>query len=255
MKICRDDLRYTDDVIATLQSDNPRWYIAKALNIPIEDVEYHYEEVRGIKHSGSVLVIEEEYNHKGFPLNPKWYETRTRREIAEILNKTIHTVNQHVWRFKITCKRGSKCKTVWPTNPEWYRARTTSMIAEELHVTFRAVRDHMAKHGYKPRRVRERFVWPKDAAWYASRTIKEISKELGILESTVRGHIITYQLKVRPSDAVRRMNWPKDASWYASRTIKEMSAELNISVSTVRTYVHRWKIAYRLVRTKRETKI
>jgi DNA-binding CsgD family transcriptional regulator len=127
------------------------------------------------------------------------------------------------------------------------------MIAEELHVTFRAARDHMAKHGYKPRRVRERFVWPKDAAWYASRTTKEICKELGICENTVRNHILTRKYKVRPSDAVRRVNWPKDAAWYASRTIKEMSAELNISVSTVRTYVHRWKIPYKLVRNKRLT--
>jgi len=36
MKICRDDLRYTDDVIATLQSVHPTSYIAKALNISEE---------------------------------------------------------------------------------------------------------------------------------------------------------------------------------------------------------------------------
>lgn len=47
--VARDDLRYTDEVIATLHSNEPIWYIAKVLNISREDVLYHFKETINIK--------------------------------------------------------------------------------------------------------------------------------------------------------------------------------------------------------------
>jgi hypothetical protein len=110
MKISRDDLRYTDDVIATLQSDNPRWYIAKALNIPQKDVKYHYKEVRGMKHSGTLITPYNASPSARYPTDASWYLQRTRRQIAEELGKNYEAVKQYIRLNKLIAKdeRGRK---------------------------------------------------------------------------------------------------------------------------------------------------
>jgi len=250
MKICRDDLRYTDDVIATLQSDNPRWYIAKALNIPIEDVEYHYEEVRGMKHSGAVMTINNMFDDDGWPTAPEWYAERTRRQIAQELGKSKDRVIRYVRKNELTVKREPTRKRInWPTKPEWYASRTCSMISEELRVTVRAVRDHMLRNGFKSRRQREWVTWPTSPEWYAKRTKKQIADELNIRVHSVYMHITRNGYTVRKPENIRRITWPTDPQWYAVRTIKEIAEELAVTLGTARSRLYRKDYPYKIVRS------
>jgi len=95
--IHRDELKYTDDVIATLQSGNPLWYIANALNIDVKDVQYHYGEVFDLNHNGKVLPLryapeppnvqtrtggpKRQYRRSQiYPRDPQYYAERTAGE-------------------------------------------------------------------------------------------------------------------------------------------------------------------------------
>lgn len=247
MKICRDDLRYTDDVIATLQSDNPRWYIAKALNIPVEDVVFHYEEVRGCSHNGSVLCIVVPNAELEWPDDPFWYSKRTRSEIAQQLGKTKKEVALYVRNHAYTVKRerSGPRGPVWPTNPKWYKERSNSLIAETLGVSLRAVRDHMVKNGYVSKRIQERHVWPKDPQWYAERTLKEIADELKIFPKTVYHHLREKRYQHKPAEMTNRIKWPKDVAWYANKTMPEMAAEMCESLNAVRAHVWRKKLPFK----------
>jgi DNA-binding CsgD family transcriptional regulator len=248
MKICRDDLRYTDDVIATLQSDNPRWYIALALNIPIDDVEYHYEEIRGCTHNGTSLSIAH-IDFQDWPADEEWYAKRTRAEIAEQLGKTkkevIVYIRNHAYTVK-KAKTGPKHKP-WPTNEKWYKERTNSMIAEELGYSLRAVRDHMVKMGYKSRRIQERYVWPKDPQWYAERSIKDICIELNIFKKTVYHHLRDKGYAYKPTEISNRITWPSASAWYAERTQYEIAEQLGVKINAVRAHIHRNKLPFKRV--------
>jgi DNA-binding CsgD family transcriptional regulator len=245
--IHRDDLRYTDDVIATLQSDNPRWYIAKALSIAIEDVEYHYEEVRGVKHNGSALCIVYLEAESEWPEDPSWYVARSRKEIAAELGKTTKQVNTYIRNHAYTVKRDrmGPRPNKWPDNPLWYKTRSTSLIAETLGYSLRAVNDHMVKMGYVSRRIQERHVWPKDPQWYAERTAKQMAEELKIYISTVYEHLKRKRYAYKPTEYLHRIDWPKDTAWYADKTIREIAAELSESLNAVRAHVYRNKLPFK----------
>jgi len=119
MKICRDDLRYTDDVIATLQSVHPTSYIAKALNISEEDVLYHCIETHGMSHNGTVLPITEEY-FDGYPQ----------------------------FSYSRNCK-----SNVLPLDAEYYASHTVKQICDEFNLSDSTVRNFVLKFGYKTRRA------------------------------------------------------------------------------------------------------
>lgn len=205
-KICRDDLRYTDDVIATLQSNLPYATIAMLLNIPRHDVAYHVDEVYGMTHAGRVLDWKTasvkrstqavanrkrraEHNHK-YPTDPAWYAARTCAEIARELHCPYSTVNTHMRRYGLTYKRAQRPVrgTQYPIDPAWFAARSIRQIAHELGKRANAVHSYMVRRnirwlGYKPC-----VGFPTDPTWFATRTAAQAAEELGCDPQQFRAH-------------------------------------------------------------------
>lgn len=93
--IHRDDLAYTDDVIATLQSMMSPQEIASALNIPVDDVAYHVEEVAGIKHRGTVIRPAIKRPVSVYPTDRSWWSSRTLQQVAEELARSPSEIRTH----------------------------------------------------------------------------------------------------------------------------------------------------------------
>jgi len=217
--IHRDDLRYTDDVIATLQSNNPLWYIANALNIDIADVKYHYAEVMTMSHNGKVLPLRtDDSNINSFlvyrwgyttkraimgtryrtdwPTDPQWYAERTALEIAKQFGLAVTTVFHHVQRNRLKLLRSYRFVD-WPTDPQFYAERTTIEIAKILNSQIDTVRAHCKKNGYTFKQFRKNIKWPEDPQWYAERTRQEIADELDITYNAVSRHVWTFRIKCK----------------------------------------------------------
>ena len=259
MKICRDDLRYTDDVIATLQSDNPTWYIAKAINIPEDDVLYHYEETFGMSHNGTVLSITEEEQEDAFdceelhagrkcksnvlPLDADYYASHTVKQICHEFNLSDSTVRNFVLKFGFKTRRAIRPSTYynrWPSDPAWYAEKTTREIADTLHVDTNTVKKYCHKHGFARKRIYTHIKWPTDASYYAAKTTAQIAIDLGASSDSVRDHCRRHGYTRMP---YRKENgWPNNPEWFASRTRKQISAELGIAYHTVRMRIWRMNI-------------
>lgn len=259
MKICRDDLRYTDDVIATLQSNNPIWYIAKALNIPDEDVLYHYEETLGMAHNGTVLPItvqeeEDEFDCEELrnvrkcksyvlPLDADYYASHTVKQICNEYNLSESTVRNFVRKFVYKTKRAIPPSTYnnrWPTDPAWYAEKTTKEIADALHVTNSTVKSHCRKHGLTWKRSHKYVNWPADASYYAAKTTAQIAIDLDTSLDAVRDYCRRHGYSHIPFR--KEMGWPADPAWFASRTPKQISEELGIAYHTVYIRIKRMNI-------------
>jgi DNA-binding CsgD family transcriptional regulator len=254
--ICRDDLRYTDDVIATLRSANTTWYIAKALNIPEEDVLYHMQETFGMSHNGTVIrITETEFfgyaqlrdrrNCKSnvLPLNHDYYESRTVKQICNEYNLSDSTVRNFVRQYGFKTKRAIRPSTYynrWPSDAAWYAEKTTKEIADALHVTNSTVKMHCRKHGLKWKRIYTHIKWPADASYYAAKTTAQIAKDLGTSLDSVRYHCKRHGYTHIPYR--KEMGWPSDPEWFATRTRKQISAELGIVYNTVRMRIWRMNI-------------
>ena len=245
--ICKDDLRYTDDVIATLQSDNPSWYIARALNIHINDVLYHYEEVRDMTHHGAIMVIEIE-EVDTYPKDLSWYSSRSVKSIAQELAKPWREVKEHCVEHGIVTKgRGRPRVTAdFPTSPRWYLQRTSQQAADELQISVKVLRRHVRENNYKVRVVRKH-KWPRDVRWYEERTTAEIMEALNIPQNTVYDYVLTHGIKTKYDGY--RITWPTEPEWFASRTVRQIADDLDINITSARTYIWRHKLAYRKVRS------
>lgn len=267
--IHRDDLRYTDDVIATLQSGNPLWYIANALDISVEDVHYHYGEVFDLNHNGTVLPLREipepahiydQYDGiirtyrttQIYPQQPEYYAERTATQVAEEIGKTVDSVRTFCARHGFTLKRaimGTRKRTDWPTNPAWYAQRTIIEAAEELKLAPTTVRKYAQEHNFKMRQNYRFIDWPTNRAWFEDRTAVQVAKELITNEDTVRAHCRKHGIKLRSGRAV--VAWPKDATWYAERTLKQIAFELDVKYCTVAQHIHMNKIRYKPIKKSR----
>ena len=258
--IHRDDLKYTDDVIATLQSDNPLWYIANALNIDVKDVQFHYGEVFDLNHNGRVLPLryapepahletrtggpKRAYKRTQiYPRDPLYWEERTVTEIANELGQTVQAVRNFAYRCGFKTKRaiiGMRSCSDWPTNPAWYALRTVEEAAVELGLAKSTVHHHVRKHKFKLRRLDRYVDWPSEREWFEVRTTVEIANLLGTSVYAVQQHCKKRKIKTTPHRG--RTKWPTDASWYAERTRKEIAKELNVGYTTVSQYVWRFAI-------------
>jgi len=188
-KICRDDLRYTDDVIATLQSSLPYATIATLLNIPRQDVAYHVDEVYGMTHAGTVMDWHSEATRSGrgaprkhkYPTNPAWYAARTVAEIAHELKCPYSTINTHIRRHGFDCKRAPRPVrgTQYPTDPAWYAARTCAEIVRELNKSRWAVCRYMIRRGIRWLDYKPLTRFPDDPAWFSTRTAAQAAAETG----------------------------------------------------------------------------
>jgi hypothetical protein len=251
MKICRDDLRYTDDVIATLHSNNPTWYIAKALNISVDDVMFHYEETLGLAHNGTVLPITEETKH-GYaktamlPRYAEYYETRTATQIANELNIDVVMVRNFVKRYGYKTKRAIQSPSYrnrWPSDPAWYAERTSQEIADALHVALGTVTHYARRHGFTWKRSHKYVNWPVDASYYASKKTDQIATDLNTSMEAVRYHCKKHGLAHIPFR--KAIGWPADHKWYALRTRQQIADELGIAYNTARLHIWRMGITCR----------
>ena len=255
--IHRDDLRYTDDVIATLQSNNPLWYIANALNIDVNDVRYHYAEVMTMSHKGKVLPLRvDDSNITSFrrpqrpysksammPHDPQYYKERTATQIAEELGKPVQTVKNFCYRWGYTTKRaimGTRYRTDWPTDPQWYAERTALEIAKHFGLAVTTVFHHVQRNRLKLLRSYRSVDWPTDPQFYAERTTIEIAKILNSNSDTVRAHCKKngYAFK----QFRKNIPWPEDPQWYAERTRQEIADELNVTYTAVARRVWTYRI-------------
>lgn len=148
--ICRDDLRYTDDVLAVIHSGLSIAEIATLLNISREDVLYHYLETQGIRRRVAPATTWRDLRPSRWPRDPEWYRQRTAAEIAEAVGVARQTVYLYVRRRGLTYKHARRkprppC-TLWPTDRAWYAARTAKTIATELGVTVHTVYRYTARH-------------------------------------------------------------------------------------------------------------
>ena len=255
--IHRDDLRYTDDVIATLQSSNPLWYIANALNIDIADVKYHYAEVMTMSHNGKVLPLRNDDTRltsfrrpqrpytksEMMPRDPQWYKERTVTEIANEVGQELTFVKSFVYRWGYKTKRaimGTRKRTEWPTDPAYYAARTSHEIAHDLGLSVTTVQHHTRKHGIVLHRAYRFVDWPSDPQFYAERTSVEIAKILNTNNDTIQAHCKKHGLTIKPYR--KSISWPKDPQWFAERTRQEIADELDVTYSAVSRHVWTYRI-------------
>jgi len=188
-KICRDDLRYTDDVIATLQSSLPYATIATLLNIPRHDVAYHVDEVYGMTHAGTVITRKPAPNKSRrratrnhvYPTDPAWYAARTVAEIAHELKCPYSTINTHIRRhgFDCRCAQRPVRGTQYPTDPAWFAARSITEIARELGKSYGTVHSYMLGRGIRWKGYKPVVKFPNDPAWFATRTAEQAAAETG----------------------------------------------------------------------------
>lgn len=240
--ICRDDLRYTDDVIATLQSGLPYYDIARALRIVVGDVPYHIAEVEGMAHTGAVVVVDgdlaqylsshtvREVVHelgissalayslakrhgvrmktqstKKYPDDPEWYRTRTIAEIAQAIGVKLTTARSFVRYRKLPYKRATRDGMRYPTDPAWYAARTVRQIAREMRTTQDAVRTHVYLYGYEYVRLNRRAAdYPTDPAWWSTRTALEAAREVGRSTYSAQAYAMRHGYTLKPSRRKRR---------------------------------------------------
>ena len=258
--IHRDELKYTDDVIATLQSDNPLWYIANALNIDVKDVQFHYGEVFDLNHNGRVLPLRyaPEPAHletrtggpkraykstQIYPRDPLYWEERTATEIANELGQTVRAVKNFAYRWGFTMKRaimGIRERADWPTNPAWYTMRTVEEAAVELGLAKSTVHHHVRKHKFKLRRPDRYIDWPSEREWFEARTTVQIATLFNTSVYAVQQHCKKRKIKTMPHRV--RPDWPTDASWYAERTRTEIATELDLGYTTVSQHIWRFAI-------------
>lgn len=224
-RICRDDLRYTDDVIATLQADLPVAYVADILNIPMKDVPYHRDEVHGVSHNGRVLDIPTEDKPKTPTVKQKvkagslidsmdrnWLLEHTYQEIAAQLELSTLAVIQHCWRYKIITASSkpqspSYVDTVMRQKPEWLAVRSYRQISDELGIPYASVMDICSRHALETlsrrapryrhesrvdrspvskRHATTAVILSQSAEWLAVRSYQQISDELGVPYDHVR---------------------------------------------------------------------
>jgi len=258
--IHRDELKYTDDVIATLQSGNPLWYIANALNIDVKDVQYHYGEVFDLNHNGKVLPLryapeppnvqtrtggpKRQYKRSQiYPRDPQYYAERTATQIADELGLNLQAVKNYTYRWGLKTKRaimGMRKRTEWPNNPAWYAIRTAAEIANELKLQETTVRKHLYKHKITVRKSYRFVEWPADPQWFAERTSTQIASILKTNGEAVRRHCRVNGLTMKPHRST--IDWPKDPAWFAERTRQEIADALDVKYCAVAQHVWQYDI-------------
>ena len=189
------NLRYTDDVIATLQSGWNALDICSALNISIRDAAYHIRETRGMTHKGTPIMPRKNAPLSLYPTDPAWYAARTAKEASAELRVCMTKA------YELAKNAGAKYRIFrkYPTDPKWYASRTVAQIAKELGMKQNTVRAYISQYQYPYKRVNiPRFQWPCDPEWYASRTVWDVAKELQKSPETVKLAVRRLNVKLKP---------------------------------------------------------
>lgn len=157
------EIRYTEAIIATLQSSLEDWYVGMLLDIPEKQVVFHRREVVGLKTTAQPLSI----------------DTLT------------HEQRAHGERRKREEARRRAVEYDYPTDREWYRKRTLLAIANDLYITpYEALR-HVTRFQYPYIQAKffTKFQYPDDPEWYRTRTLDEMMHELRIPRQTMIAHL------------------------------------------------------------------
>lgn len=220
----RDDVRYTDEVIATLRSGLHRTDIAERLRIPVADVVFHYQETQGIKIPANTAVV---------PAVVPDFETKNKRNPA------------------------AQC-AFFPNDRSWYATRTVQQIASELGTQLRVVQRYVARHGiaviptpeYSSMLAMIAATLPVNPAWYASRAIADIAEQYGLPYRDVQKWVQMrgFATKGMPAPVLRR-NMPSDPEWYRVRTLRQIAAATGAAERYARLWCTVWGYSY--IRTYR----
>lgn len=225
----RDDLRYTDQVIATLQhSAYEAWFKAVLLNVPEDDIPYHMREIEGLRANGAEplgiadirdyrrMAARAEKPKEPAPKaqapkhalyvtgrvwskNPAYYETRNIMQICADMACSRDAAYKHLKRHgykyqKLVTVHRDKRKIDYPTDPQWYATRTLSQAATDLRIDKKRLHSYIHRHGYtfKPRPKRQRLdeAYDSNPEVYKHKTITQLEKILGYSGSAIR-HFLT----------------------------------------------------------------
>jgi hypothetical protein len=261
-RIERDDLAYTDDVIATLQSELDAREIADALNISDTDVLYHVQEVRLMRHRGRVLRPQASMDslgraYLGTPPKDDYVSDAPdsmRDEVEQPIQITV-TVD---WAEALRRRQAAEASESQTRISEALRRRRA---AEDAEYQARMAAGEAKSLQKKPRKKREPKMrdvdgsemvvtpymrkvmqrMPRDTEWYAARAAHTAARELGVSrETAVRcAWALGYQY------GRYYAMYPIDPEWWACRTIRQAAADLQASYASVCAHVRNHRLLVR----------
>lgn len=223
----RDDLRYTDVVIATLQCEAYEpWLKAALLHVPDSDIAYHMQEVDGISSNGAQALTLSEMRD---------YQRISARLLAA---QAAAEAKRERTAFVPMPDKPLLPNTHKAYTPFVYKTHSYTLAPKSKHVE------------EKTNRVYNRRVipWSTDREYYKQRTVPQIAVEMGVsMDYTytyLRRNGFTYkpQINIRNGNGrgidtgkslVRIPKYPVDAEWYSSKTCQEAAATLGVSYSTM----------------------
>lgn len=235
----RDDLRYTDQVIATLQhSGYEAWFKAVLLNVPEDDIPYHMREIEGLRANGAEpLGIADIRDYRRMAARAE-----RPKEPAPKAQGNIHALY-------VTGR-------VWSKNPAYYSSRNIMQICADMACSREAAYKHMKRYGYTFKKLvtanvdAKKIEFPTDPQWYAQRTIAQAAKFLGVDVRRVYSHVRRRGYTFQPNPKRLQLDQAYDANpeLYKHKTIAQLEKLLGYSKSAIRHFLTTRGIPFRMVR-------
>lgn len=235
----REDLRYTDQVIATLQYDGYEpWFKAVLLNVPEADIPYHMREIEGLRANGAE------------PLGIN--DIRDYRRIAARAEQPSVPAPKAQGSAHALYVTGR----VWSTNPAYYATRNILQICADMACSRDAAYKHLKRHGYNYQKLitvhrdTRKIDYPTDPQWYATRTLAQAAADLRIEKKRIHTHIHRhgYTFKKNPKRAQLDTLYDANPEVYRHKTIAQLERLLGYSGSAIRHFLDSRNIPFRKVR-------
>jgi len=238
----RDDLKYTDQVIATLQHNGYEpWFKAVLLNVPEDDIAHHMREIEGLRANGA------------HPLGIN--DIRDYRRMAARAQQTAEPAPKYKGDYKnpnalyVTGR-------VWSKNPAYYSSRNIMQICADMACTREAAYKHMKRYGFTFQKLvtsnvhAKKIEYPTDPQWYAQRTIAQAARALDVDHRRVYSHIRRrgYTFKPNPKRLQLDQVYDQNPELYKHKTIAQLEKLLGYSKSAIRHFLTSRAIPFRMVR-------
>jgi transposase len=234
----RDDLRYTDVVIATLQcQEYEPWLKAALLHVPDSDIAYHMQEVDGLSSNGAQALTLQDIRD--------YQRMSARLFAAQVAAEMEKERNKFVPKPDMPHQPAKKSKSYMTHRP----ASTAKPLAPKTKHDMERTSNVYNNKGR---------VWATDPEYYSSRTVPQIAIEMGVSQEYTYKFLKRYGLAYKNQIATRISNgrtidkhhlcssvYPNDATWYQARTCKEAAAELKVSYSAMNNYATRHGLQFR----------
>jgi len=235
----RDDLRYTDQVIATLQhSGYEAWFKAVLLNVPEDDIPYHMREIEGLRANGAQpLGISDIRDYRRMAAR------------AEKPKEPAPKAQAPKYALYVTGR-------IWSKNPAYYETRNIMQICADMGCSRDAAYKHMTRYGYKFKKLvafgrnTRAIDYPTDPQWYATRTLAQAAAELGVERKTIHNHIYKrgYTFVPNPKRLQIDQIYDSDPELYKHKTIPQLEIMLGYSGSAIRHFLTSRGIPFRKTR-------